>query len=71
MSIMIDVLKELFAMFVADARLTLAILLLVAIVAGLVGAGLAPILDGGVLLTGSLTILVLSVSREAKIRVMR
>jgi len=71
MSIMIDVLKELFAMFVADARLTLAILLLVAVVAGLVGSGMAPILGGGVLLMGSLGILVLSVGREAKVRKIR
>jgi hypothetical protein len=71
MSIMIDVLKELFAMFVADARLTLAILLLVAVVAGFVGSGMAPILGGGVLLMGSLGILVLSVGREAKVRKIR
>jgi hypothetical protein len=71
MSIMIDVFKELFAMFVADARLTLAILLLVAVVAGLVGSGIAPVLGGAVLLIGSLAILIYSLIREAKIRVMR
>ena len=71
MTIIIAVLKELFAMFVADTRLTLAILLLVAIVAGLVGSGAAPVIGGAVLLAGSLAILVLSVSREAKIRVTR
>lgn len=71
MTIIIEVLKELFAMFVADARLTLAILLLVATVAGLVGSGAGPVIGGGVLLFGSLAILVYSVIREAKIRVMR
>jgi hypothetical protein len=71
MTILIDVLKELFAMFVADARLTLAIIMLVAVVAGLIGAGVAPVLGGVVLLAGSLVTLVLSVSREAKNRVVR
>ncbi|HZO54515.1 MAG TPA: hypothetical protein VFB63_17515 [Bryobacteraceae bacterium] len=36
MAILRDVVKELIAMFLADARLTAAILLLVAVVAGLI-----------------------------------
>ena len=71
MTILIGVLKELIAMFVADVRLTLAILTLVAAVAGLIGVGVAPVLGGVVLLAGSLAILVLAVSREAKIRAAR
>ena len=56
-------------MFLADARLTLATLLLVAIVAGLVGALHAgPFVGGGILLFGCLAILVEAASREARAR---
>jgi hypothetical protein len=67
MSIIGDVLKELLGMFLADARLTLAILVLVAMVAGLVAAvPTEPFLGGGVLLLGSLAILVEAAGREAR-----
>jgi hypothetical protein len=69
MTIIRDVLKELFGMFLADARLTMAILLLVAVVAGVVAA-LHPgsLLTGGALLFGCLAILVEAVNREARTR---
>lgn len=67
MNIVGDLCKELLSMFVADATLALATLVLVAVVAGLVGAaGVGPVIGGGVLLFGSLVILVEAVSREAK-----
>jgi len=69
MSIIGDVFKELFAMFLADARLTFGTLLLVAIVGGLdVGLQIEPFLAGGVLLLGCLGILVEAASREARTR---
>ncbi len=67
MSVLAEVVKELCAMFLADARLTFAILALVALVAGLSGSGdVSPVLSGGVLLLGALAILVLSASWAAK-----
>jgi uncharacterized membrane protein (DUF4010 family) len=69
MSIIGDVFKELFAMFLADARLAVATLFLVAIVGGLVRLQVEPFLAGSVLLLGSLGILVGTANREAKGRV--
>ena len=69
MSIIGDVFKELFSMFLADARLTFATLFLVAIVGGLVhGLEVEPLLAGTVLLLGCLGILVGTTSREARDR---
>lgn len=69
MSIIVDVAKELLGMFLADARLTAATLVLVAIVAGLVIAlRIEPLLGGGVLLLGCLAILVEAALREARRR---
>jgi hypothetical protein len=68
-SIVGDVAKELFGMFLADARLTLSILVLVAIAAGLVDwLSLSPVVGGGLLVVGSLLILVEAVVRESKQR---
>ena len=64
-SIVTAVCKELLGMFVADARLTMATLLLVAIVAGLVVAVQELLLAGGVLLVGCLAILIEAAHREA------
>jgi hypothetical protein len=67
MTVIGEVFKELFSMFVADIRLTLAILLLVGMVAGLVSAFPAvPYFAGGVLLFGFVAILVEAVMREAR-----
>ena len=69
MTIIGDVLKELLGMFLADARLTLAILLLVAVVGGVVAAsGAGPLVAGGALLFGCLAIIVEAVCREARLR---
>lgn len=66
MNILKDVLAELFGMFVADARLTTAILAIVAIAALLIDATRLPHLVGGVvLLVGCIAVLFLSVKREA------
>jgi hypothetical protein len=67
MSIIVEVAKELLGMFLADARLTTATLVLVAIVAGLVVAlRIEPLLGGCVLLVGCLAILVAAAVREAR-----
>jgi uncharacterized membrane protein len=66
MNIAADVFKELLGMFLADARLAVAILLLVAIVGALVAVRVEPFLAGGVLLVGCLSILAGTVSREAR-----
>jgi hypothetical protein len=69
MSILGNVFKELLGMFLADARLTLATLCLVAIIGGLVsGFGVGPFIAGGILLVGCLAILIEAASREARER---
>jgi hypothetical protein len=69
MSIVGDVFKELFAMFLGDATLALATLFLVAVVGGLVVAlRVEPLVGGGVLLLGCLVILVAAAGREARAR---
>lgn len=69
MRILGEVLKELLGMFLADARLSLATLFLVAGVAGLIAVfRVEPILGGGILLLGCLAILVEAASREARAR---
>lgn len=67
MSLLHEVAKELFGMFLADARLTTATLVLVALVAGLVVAmRVEPLLGGSVLFLGCLAILVEAAIREAR-----
>lgn len=69
MSIIIEVAKELLGMFLADARLTAATLVLVAVVAGVVLAMPAHALwGGGLLLAGALAILIGVTVREARSR---
>jgi hypothetical protein len=69
MTIVLDVVKGLLGMFLADARLTAATLILVAIVSGLIARlGVDPILGGGLLLVGSLAIVVATAHREAGLR---
>jgi hypothetical protein len=69
MSIIIEVFEELLGMFIADIRLTIATLVLVAIVAGIVMAMPAYALwAGGLLLAGALAIVTVIVLREARIR---
>lgn len=69
MNILIDVVKELFGMFLADATLTIATLVLVAAVAGIVLAlHVEPLLAGAILVLGCLAILVEATLREARRR---
>lgn len=73
MSILLDVLKELWSMFVGDARLTIAILVLIGAVAlaidtGVIDPELNPLVAGGALLVGCLAILVEATAREARAR---
>ena len=58
MNVLSDVLKELFGMFVADVRLTIAVLALVAVIAGGIRAfpGMDPSVFGFALLGGCLVI---------------
>ncbi|MCR8722937.1 hypothetical protein [Frigidibacter sp. ROC022] len=66
MSILRDVLAELFGMFVADLRLTLAVLAVVALAAVLALRLGQPELAGGELLLGCLAVLAASVLRAAR-----
>ena len=69
MSLLKEVLAELVGMFLADARLSAAVLALVAMVAGLVdGVGLDPLLGGGRLLVGCLAILAAVTTANARRR---
>jgi hypothetical protein len=69
MSIIIEVFEELLGMFIADIRLTIATLVLVAIVAAIVTAMPEYALwAGGLLLAGALAIVTVIVLREARIR---
>jgi hypothetical protein len=65
MNILRDVLQELLKMFLADARLSVSILVLVGFVAWLIrGTSAGSLLAGGVLLGGCLVILVMAACRQ-------
>lgn len=67
MTILKDVLAELFGMFVADARLTLAILAVVALAAALIDlAHAAPLVGGATLLLGCLGVMIAAVVLAAR-----
>jgi len=69
MSILKDVLSELFKMFVSDARLTAAILAVVAGTAVLTrGTSLSPLVGGLALLVGCIAVLIVAIRREARDR---
>ena len=68
MSILMEVARELLGMFLADARLTVATLALVALAAGLIALQVAPLAAGALLLLGCLAILVEAAAREARRR---
>ena len=69
MSLLRDIAHELLSMFLADFRLTVAILALVLLVAGLIfSLGVQPLIGGSVLLAGCLVILVEAVVRETRRR---
>ena len=72
MEIIKDVLVELFSMFVTDARLTLATLLLVALAAILIVVlQVNTFIGGGVLLIGCFAIVIEATVRETKARAKR
>ena len=67
MTMLKEIIAELIAMFMGDARLTLAILALVAGVAALIKlAGVDPLGAGGLLLIGCLVLLIENVHRSAR-----
>ena len=67
MGLLKELSQELWKMFLADARLTASVLLLVAVVAAMLRwVGLAPLLAGAILLAGALAILVETVLRESR-----
>jgi hypothetical protein len=66
MSVLRDVLAELFSMFVGDARLTLGAVLVVGLAA--LSAAVAPALTPAVLLVGSLAVLIINVLLAARRR---
>lgn len=66
MSILTDVLKDLYKMFVADMRLTLAILGLIALVAALIAAGLPGLIAGTILFAGSLSLVIAAILSTAR-----
>jgi len=69
MSLIREIVAELFSMFVADGRLALGALIVIAIAAILVSAlPTHPLAAGVVLLVGCLAILVAAADREAKRR---
>jgi hypothetical protein len=69
MRILTDVLAELFGMFVADARLTFAILVLVGASAALIDlTDIGPLFGGGLLLVGCQVVVVGSVHGAARQR---
>lgn len=66
MTILRDVLAELVGMFIGDARLSAAILAVVAATALLIEIGrVEPLIGGGVLLVGCLIVLLAAVRRAA------
>ncbi|SMF55804.1 hypothetical protein SAMN06265365_119110 [Tistlia consotensis] len=67
MSLIAEVLKELVGMFVGDARLSAAVLAVVAVSAVVAdGTQLDPLVGGGILLVGCLLLVVESARRHAR-----
>jgi hypothetical protein len=69
MKIIQEVLAELFSMFWADARMTTAIIILVAVAAALLKyTNVNPLLVGGLILLGSLAVVTEAALRETRKR---
>jgi hypothetical protein len=67
MTMLEEIASEIAGMFVGDVRLSLAILGTVALTAALVAVpSLDPLIAGGVLLVGSVTVLVTSIRRSSR-----
>ena len=68
MTMLKELAAELIGMFVAEKRLTIALLVIVAVAGSLVDfAGLNPLVGGGLLLFGCLSLLIESVFRAARV----
>ena len=68
MTMLKELAAELIGMFVAEKRLTIAVLVIVAVTGSLVDfAGLNPLVGGAVLLFGCLSLLIESVCRAARV----
>jgi hypothetical protein len=68
MTMLKELAAELIGMFVAEKRLTIAVLVIVAVAGSLVDfAGLNPLVAGAVLLFGCLSLLIESVCRAARV----
>jgi hypothetical protein len=67
MTILKDVLAELIGMFISDARLSAAVLAVVAVAAALIELlRVDPMISGGVLLFGCMSVLIAAVHRAAR-----
>jgi hypothetical protein len=66
MSILIEVFKDIAGMFLADVFLTVGTLVLVALVAGLIHAGLDGTWAGLILTAGALAVVIAAVRRKAR-----
>jgi hypothetical protein len=66
MSIVREFFKEVLGMFLADAWLTAAIIVLVSLAGALAAFDAEPLVSGGMLLVGSLVILVATACREVR-----
>jgi hypothetical protein len=67
MTMLKEMLAELVGMFMGDARLTVAVLTIVAVAAALIElAGFDPLGAGGILLVGCLGVLIENVRRSAR-----
>jgi hypothetical protein len=67
MSVVVEVLKELWSMFVGDRRLTLLVLAVVALTAlAAVALSAPPLVSGGMLVAGALAVLADSVMQAAR-----
>lgn len=69
MTILGDVVKELWSMFVGDARLTLALLALVGAAGALTGSGMVgPAVTATLLVLGTVVVLIAAVAQAARRR---
>jgi hypothetical protein len=69
MTVLKEIAAEIFGMFISDARLTVAVLAIVAASATAIRlAGTDPLIGGGILLIGCLGLLVENVHRSARSR---
>jgi hypothetical protein len=69
MTMLTEIMAEILGMFIGDARLTIAVLAVVAASAAVTRiAGIDPLIGGGILLVGCLGLLIENVRRSARSR---